>query len=153
MLIDILTYTASLRACVETVDLNDLRTVLRSNMLKLLDKQTERKVVDFASPKPRHAHQVQVLDTDGAVPTAQLMARLPLPVVTTVADALMATLQVPPPPAAVVGAFLAAGQGPRPATQLIQALLKKQGIVNLRPVTQREVRLQTEVHTHQCTFT
>ena len=110
MFIDILTYTACLRARIETVNLDHFRPVLRSHMLKLLDERAEGEVVDLASPEPRHAEKIQVLDTNCIVSSAQFMTRLPLPVLPTVTDALMATLKVLPAFTTVIGTFLAARQ-------------------------------------------
>ena len=72
-------------------------------MLKLLHEQAESQVIDLPTPEPRHAEKAQVLDADGAVPAAQLMARLPLPVVTTVTDTLIAALKVRFPLHAMAG--------------------------------------------------
>ena len=152
MLIDILTFTAGLRTRIETVNLDHLRPVFRGYVLEFLDKGAKSKVVDLPSPQPRHATKAQVLNAKGAVPAAQLMARLPLPVIATVTDTLMTSLKVLPPFAAMIGAFLAAGQSPRLTTQFLQAGLQEKGIVNPCPVGEREVRLQAEVHANGCTI-
>ncbi len=125
MLIDVLTYTASLRTGIEPVNLDHLCPVLRSYVLKLLDKRAEGEVIDLAPPQTCHAEKTQVLDADGIVPTTQVMARLPLPVVATVTDAFMATLQILSPPASMAGAFLAARQRPGLTAKLVQAGLQE----------------------------
>ena len=152
MLIDILTHTASLRTRVEAVDLDYLRPVLRGHMLKLLDKCAKGKVIHLPPPKTCHAQKAQVLDADSRVPTAHLMACLPLPIVTTVANALVATIQVHSPHLTMIGAFLATGQGPGLAAELIQARLEELRVLNPRSVGEGQIRLQAEVHTHGCTF-
>ena len=151
MLIDILTHTASLRTGIVPVNLDHLCAVLRSHMLKLLNERAEGEVIDLPSPESSHTEKAQVLNADGAVPAAQLMAHLPLPVVATVANALMATLQVHSPHLTMIGAFLATGQGPGLAAELVQAGLKEQRVIYPRTVREREIRLQAEVHAHGCT--
>ena len=75
-------------------------------MLQLLHKRAERQIVNLPAPEPRHTEKTQVFDTDGVIPLAELMARLPLPVVTAVADTLVATFQVPAPFTAVAENFM-----------------------------------------------
>lgn len=152
MFIDILTYTACFRTGIEPVNLDHFRPVLRSYMFKLPDERAEGEVIDLPAPEPSHTKKAQVLDADGRVPAAQLMARLPLPVVPTVTDALMATLQVFPAFTTVIGAFPTARQRPGLATKIIQTGLKEQRVVNPRSVRERKIRLETEVHANGCTL-
>ena len=110
--IDTLTYTASLRTRIETVDLDHRRSVLRSDMPKLIDERAEGQVIHFAAPQAYHTCQVQIFDANGRVSPAQFMTRFPLPVITTVADPLMASLQILAALAPMTRTLDAAGQSP-----------------------------------------
>ena len=136
-------------------------------MLKFLNERTESKVSHLSSPQAGHTRQLKVLDTERVIRTAKLVRKLPLPIVTTIADVLVKTLKFDTPSLAVVGLpddmsalrVRTVGIGPIPLvrstgkipglmSQVLDALLQKQRILNPRAVTHRQIGLQPKIHSY-----
>ena len=80
------------------------------------------------------------------------MSQLPLEIGTLVHDVLIQSLQLQLLALAVVAAFLALREVARPAFEFLQVGFKELGIVNLTPIAQSHVFLQTKVDAHGCTI-
>ena len=83
-----MTRTTGLAGCIEPVNLAHLAAVLRGDMLQLLHERGPAQVCDLTTPQTGHARQVQILDAEDVVLPAQLVSKLPLPVITAVGDLL-----------------------------------------------------------------
>ena len=79
------------------------------------------------------------------------MSQLPLEIGTLVHDVLIQSLQLHFLTLAVVATLLALREVARPAPKLLQVSFKELGIVNLTPIAQSHVFLQTKVDACQYT--
>ena len=152
MLIDILTYNTGLAAGIETVNLLDFATVFGCRMFKFLHERAEGEVRHLPAPQTGHPCQPQVLHAKHVVPPAKLVSEFPLPVITTVDDILVDTVQGESGGTTMRGALLAFGQTTGSLAEFVQTLFKEQRVVHLRSVTQGEEGLQTEIQPDRCTI-
>ena len=152
MFIDILTYRTGPAARIEPVHLAHLAAVLGCRMLEFLHERAEGEVRHLSTPQTGHPCQLQVLHAERVVGTAKLVGELPLPVVTAIRDLLVDAVKGEPRRTAVRRASFAPGQTAGGLAQVAQSLPEEQRIINLRPVAQGEVGLQTEVHPDRCTI-
>ena len=99
-----------------------------------------------------HSLQVQILQANQVITLAKLMCQLPLEIGTLVHNVSIQSLQLRFLALAVVATILALGKIARPASKLLQVSFKELRIINLTPIAQSHVLLQSKVDAHGCTI-
>lgn len=130
----------------------NLHTIFLRYVLQLQDEIAMSQVRHLASPTLCHSLQVQILQANQVVSLAQFVSQLPLEIGTFVHDISIQSLQLQLLALAVVAAFLALREVARLAPKLLQVSFKELRVVNLTPITQSHVLLQSEVDAHGCTI-
>ena len=130
----------------------NLNAIFFRNVFQLHNEIAMSQVRHLASPITLHSLQVQILQANQVITLAQLMRHLPLEIGTLVHDVLIQSLQLQLLALAVIAALLALREVARPASKLQQVSFKELRIINLTPIAQSHVLLQSKVDAHGCTI-
>ena len=134
------------------VNLLDCHAIARCKVLQLCNHLAVGEVLHLTTPQLGHARELQVLDADDVVLTAQLVRLFPLPVIALVGDVLFHAVLCTSCQLPVVAAIHTARHTAVGLLLGVHALFKETRRLDALAVGESHVRLQSEVDAHGCTI-
>ena len=119
--------------------------------LQYLNKLSEGKVGDFASPKPFHAFKIQRLDGDGIKPSAKVCGKFPMPIFALVSDMPIQPHELTDSTPPIVRASNLSAKCFVERSEFVQGVLQRLGVLIFLTRVERQIGVHTEIYPYALT--